>query len=164
MKERPAWCSRQAGIKAQDQGAGQLVAVQAQSLGSRGAAGSENPGGLGTEARFALQPLARVPRRLHHRRCAAPIRGLRRNKMIGSPDSRFDDDLGAPSSRMSSPVPSEPLPCLHHLLHIRTFLQPSRSRRLRRNGRPPVSSLCILRSPHAFGGLFHGRCGLADRS
>ena len=84
LKERPAWCSRQAGIvKAQDPRAGQLVAVQAQSLGSRGAAGSENPGGLGTEARFALQPLARVPRRLHHRRCAAPTRGLRRNHMIG---------------------------------------------------------------------------------
>ena len=68
LKERPAWCSRQAGIvKAQDQGAGQLVAVQAHSLGSRGAAGSENRGGLGAEARSALQPLARVPRRLHHR-------------------------------------------------------------------------------------------------
>ena len=41
LKERPAWCSRQAGIvKAQDPRAGQLVAVQAHSLGSRGAAGS----------------------------------------------------------------------------------------------------------------------------
>ena len=77
LKERPAWCSRQAGIvKAQDPRAGQLVAVQAHSLGSRGAAGSENRGGLGTEARSALQPLARAPRPLHHRRCAAPSSGL----------------------------------------------------------------------------------------